>query len=92
MTSLIKLEKRITKIESRNERVEIDKSWETSLFRKTLLMVFTYLSISLYMNAINVDNPWLNAVIPTLGFYLSTLTLPLFKAYWVKQIYQTKND
>lgn len=76
------LEKRLEEIEDRNQRVEIDKAWETSWSRKILLMAFTYLAVGLYMNAINVPSPWLNAIIPSIGFLLSTLTLSYFKKLW----------
>lgn len=79
------LEKRIKLIEIRNKKVETDKAWETSLTRKILLISFTFLSIGLYMNAIGVNNPWLNAVIPSLGFLLSTLSLPYFKKTWTNK-------
>lgn len=82
MSDIQNLEKRIKEIEERNRRVEIDKTWETSWFRRALLMIFTYLAIGLYMNAIEVPNPWLNAIIPSVGFLLSTLTLPFFKKLW----------
>ncbi len=88
MASREDLEKRISKIEQRNKEKEIDKSWETSITRKILLMVFTYLAIGLYMNAVEIKNPWLNAVIPTVGFFLSTLTLPFFKNLWTKFIFK----
>ena len=77
------LERRVKVIEARNQRVEVDKAWETSLTRKVLLIIFTFLSIGLYMNAIGVNNPWLNAIIPSLGFLLSTLSLPFFKNIWI---------
>lgn len=77
------LQKRVEEIEKRNKRVEIDKAWETSVVRKILLIIFTFLSIGLYMNAIGVASPWLNAVIPSLGFLLSTLSLPFFKKIWI---------
>lgn len=86
MTDIKQLEERIIKIESRNKTVETDKAWETSYTRKIILIIFTYLSIGLYMNAINVSNPWLNAIIPSLGFLLSTLTLPFFKKLWTKNL------
>lgn len=79
---LEKLEKEILKIKARNNRVEIDKAWETSWTRKILLFIFTFLSIGLYMKAIKIDRPWLNAVVPSIGFLLSTLTLPFFKNLW----------
>lgn len=88
MPTLSELESRIKTIENRNASVELDKAWETSLLRKALLMVFTYLSLGLYMYAIGVENPWVNAVVPTIGFFLSTLTLPIFKAYWKHHLYK----
>ena len=79
---IIDLEKRIEIIEARNRNVEIDKKWETSITRRVLLMSFTYVAIGVYMWGIEVTNPWINAVIPTLGFFLSTLTLPFFRRVW----------
>lgn len=78
------LEKEILAIKARNKKVEIDKAWETSLSRKILLMMFTYLAIGFYLRAINIDRPWLNAIVPSIGFLLSTLTLPFFKKIWEK--------
>jgi len=91
MTSLEQLEKDVNEIQRRNKRVEIDKTWETSKTRKLLLILFTYLSIGLYMSAIGVTKPWLNAVIPSIGFLLSTLTLSYFKSIWI-QIKQTDSN
>lgn len=77
--------KRLEKIEQRNKRVEMDKAWESSVTRRGLIVLFTYISIGTYMWAIGVDKPLLNAVIPSLGFTLSTLTLPYFKQMWIKK-------
>ncbi len=85
MLTLNALSKEIEQIQARNKRVEIDKAWETSYTRRILLIIFTYLSIGIYMFVIGVSNPWLNAVIPSVGFLLSTLTLPYFKNYWIKR-------
>ena len=84
MTSINELEKEITAIKNRNKKVETDKAWETSWTRKLLLMIFTYLAISFYLRAINIDKPWSNAIVPSIGFLLSTLTLPFFKKIWEK--------
>ncbi|HLA04137.1 MAG TPA: hypothetical protein VJ065_02790 [Patescibacteria group bacterium] len=86
MPSLNNLEKRIKLIEERNRRVEKDKEWEISLTRRVLLIAFTYLAIGFYLSAINVSNPWLNAIVPSLAFWLSTLTLPIFKKLWEKYL------
>lgn len=79
------LEKRVKDLENRNKRVEIDKAWETSMARRALLVIFTYLSVGIYMWVIGVNNPWLNAVIPSTAFLLSTLTLPFFKKMWIEK-------
>ena len=88
MASLENLEERILRIENRNKKVELDKTWETSITRRALLVLFTYLAIGFYLNAISVGNPWLNAIVPSIGFLLSTLTLQVFKKLWEKYIHK----
>lgn len=78
------IEERLVIIEERNTRVETDKAWETSWTRRGLLMLFTYLAIGIYLWAIGVNKPWLNAIVPAVGFMLSTLTLPIFKKVWLR--------
>jgi hypothetical protein len=84
-----KLEDRVRKIEERNARVEAEKAWETSFFRRGLLALFTYLAIGFYLQAINVPLPWFNAIVPAAAFMLSTLTLPFFKKVWLKRAYKS---
>jgi len=84
MIDIKDLEQRIELIEKRNEKVEIDKAWETSFARRALLLFMTYLVIGFYMNAIKIADPWVNAIVPSIGFLLSTLTLPFFKTIWLK--------
>lgn len=83
MNKLKELELKIRKIDDRNKKVEADKAWELSYFRRFLLTLFTYLSIGIYMRAIGIAQPWLNAIVPALAFMLSTLTLPFFKKLWL---------
>lgn len=85
MNDLDSIKKRLAIIEQRNRRVEADKAWESSYTRRGLLILFTYLAIGLYMSAINVSRPWLNAIVPSIGFLLSTLTLPYFKKWWIRK-------
>ncbi len=90
MTVLKNIKNKIKKIEERNAKVETDKAWETSYSRRILIMIFTYLAIALYLNAINVPDAWLNAIVPAIGFMLSTLTLPFFKEVWVSNFYKKR--
>ncbi len=82
------LEERVDKIEERNKSVELNKAWETSYTRRGLIIIFTYLAIALYLKFIVGINPWVNAIVPSVGFLLSTLTLPFFKSLWSKYIYK----
>lgn len=90
MTNLKQLEKDIRAIKERNAKVETDKAWERSYLRRVLLILFTYLAIGLYLNVIRVPNAWLSAIVPSIGFLLSTLTLPFFKKYWIDYIYKSE--
>jgi hypothetical protein len=76
------LEQRLQKIEERNQKVEIDKAWETSWTRRIILAIFTYLAIGIYLWLIKIPNSWLNAVVPSIAFLLSTLIMPFFKKLW----------
>ena len=79
------IEQRLETIEARNKRVENDKAWEGSWTRKILIVIFTYATIGLYLKLIVGIDPWINAIVPTIGFLLSTLTLPYFKQMWINK-------
>jgi len=82
------MNKEIKAIIERNKRVEKDKAWETSFTRRLIITIMTYLVIVLFLWMIKVDYPWLVALVPTIGFILSTLSLPFFKKLWVKYVYK----
>lgn len=88
MANMDELEELIRKIEKRNKNVEADKAWETSWTRKILIALFTYIAIALYMLFVLGINPWINAIVPTVGFLLSTLTFPYAKSFWEKYVYK----
>lgn len=85
MTSIEELKSEIDKINARNKRVEADKAWETSWSRKLLILVLTYMVIVIFFFVSNLGNPFVNAIVPTIGFFLSTLTVPFFKNWWLKR-------
>lgn len=79
------LEGRLAEIESRNARVEGDKAWETSWTRRISIMVLTYVVVCVYLQFVVKIDPWINALVPVIGFLLSTLTLSLLKQYWLER-------
>lgn len=79
------LEKRIETIEKRNQKVERDKAWETSITRSLCIAILTYVVVVLFFLINKVEKPYLSAIIPTVGFVLSTLTFSYIKDIWIKR-------
>lgn len=77
------LAERVTALEARNTRVESDKAWETSWIRRVAIMVLTYLTVVAYFHFVLRVEPWLNALLPVIGFALSTLTVAILKNLWL---------
>ncbi len=77
-------EDRLAAIETRNQRVQMDKAWETSFARKILIMAITYICAALFLYLIGSDNFLIAALVPVIGYYLSTLSLPVIKQWWIQ--------
>jgi hypothetical protein len=78
------IKKRLELIEERNKKVELNKDWETSFSRKIIITILTYITIVLFFIIANLPKPFINSIVPTAGFALSTLSLPFFKKLWIK--------
>jgi len=76
---------RVEDILQRNSRVEADKAWETSNTRRGIIVLITYTIASIFMWRIGVGEPMINALVPTGGYLLSTLSLPIVKRWWIKK-------
>lgn len=76
------IEKEIEAIKERNQRVEIDKAWEVSWTRRLFIAAVTYIIASVWLVLIHDTDPFLKALIPTVGYILSTLSLPIIKKWW----------
>ena len=86
---LNELEKEIEMIKKRNERVELDKRWETSFTRKICICILTYIVVVIYSYVIRkFDNIFLSSLVPVIGFTLSTLSLKFIRKMWEKNIIQ----
>jgi len=69
---------------NRNHRVELDKAWEGSKTRRAIVASVTYIVAAAFMKTIGVDAFLLNALIPTGGYILSTLSLSIVKDWWIE--------
>jgi hypothetical protein len=88
MATAKELQKEIDNIKERNKKVEADKAWETSLSRKVLIAVLTYIVIVVFFFFAGLPKPFVNSIVPALAFVLSTQTLPLFKKAWLRYIHR----
>ena len=79
------LEQRVQKIEERNARVEAGKAWETSYVRILSIMAITYVVACGALFAIGNASPFTNALIPVLGYFLSTQSLPFIKRFYIER-------
>lgn len=77
--------KSIEEILERNSRVELDKAWETSKTRRVCIAGITYVIALFFMWRIGVSDPFVNALVPTGGYLLSTLSLPVAKRWWIER-------
>ncbi|MBI4426686.1 MAG: hypothetical protein HY567_03850 [Candidatus Kerfeldbacteria bacterium] len=77
------LDQELQALKDRNARVEADKAWETSWLRALIIAGSTYVIAGITLQLVGASKPWLTALVPTLGFYLSTLTLPPVKRWWL---------
>jgi hypothetical protein len=78
------LEKRILAIEERNKKVELDKAWETGRTRKIIIAILTYATVVVFFFVAELPNPFINSIVPTVGFILSTFSLSIIKDRWIK--------
>lgn len=78
------LERALEVIKNRNRKVEVDKAWEISLTRRSIVAILTYITIVLFFFVAGLPKPFINSIVPTTGFVLSTLSLSLFKKIWLK--------
>lgn len=85
MATLTQLAKEIDSIKERNRRVEADKAWETSGVRTTFIAVSTFLLLYIFFRLIDSEAPFLNSLISTIAYLLSTFSYGQLKSWWLKR-------
>jgi len=76
------IEQELFAIKERNKKVDLDKRWETNWVRRGFIMLVTYIFAVLWLLAIHESNMWWKAVVPVVGYLLSTLSLPQLKKWY----------
>jgi hypothetical protein len=65
--------------------VEDEKAWEISKTRKIIIALQIYVVVLTIFLIARLPNPFLNALIPSLAFFLSTLSVSWVKTIWTKK-------
>lgn len=84
MSDLEFIKQEIQDIKQRNKRVELDKAWEVSLARKIIILILTYFIVLIIFITAQIPRPFINSVVPTAAFAISTSSLSFFKKFWLK--------
>lgn len=82
MVNKLTLEERVENLEARNKRVEFDKGWEISWTRRLSVMILIYTTVVFYLRFVIHINPWVNGLVPVIGYFISTLTIGFVKRHW----------
>ncbi len=85
MEEIEQVKKELAEIKARNKRVEMQKAWETSNTRRLSIICLTYIVMVVLLSIIGTPVPFMNAVVPTLGFFLSTVSISVIKTWWIKK-------
>ncbi len=72
-------------VRDRNERVELDKTWETSWIRMIVITILTYVFASTFLYLIEVPHYFLSSIVPAFGFILSVQSIPMIKKWWISK-------
>jgi hypothetical protein len=88
MYSAEELQAQVEQIKKRNQKVEADKAWETSWIRRFVILILTYIVIVIFFFFAQLPKPFINAIVPAVAFMISTLTVPLFKKWWLSKFYR----
>lgn len=88
MPNIEELQLEIEAIKNRNQRVEMDKAWETSWTRKISILILTYIVIVIFFLFAKLSKPFINAIVPSLAFVLSTLAITPIKKWWLNKLHK----
>jgi hypothetical protein len=89
---MLPVEERLQQVEERNARVEFDKGWEISWVRRGLISGITYVCAIILLNILGHDGAWKHALVPVMGYLLSTLSLPAVKKLWITRQIEKKGS
>ncbi len=83
------MQRELDLIKQRNAKVEADKAWETSYFRIASICAITYLVAATLLFVLGHEAFWLDALVPPVGFFLSTQSLVILKRWWIRTKYKS---
>lgn len=86
------LEFQLQQVFERNQRVENDKSWEIGLTRAICIALLTYIATASIFFLIGVEHFLLSAWVPTVAYFVSTLSLRLLRRKFAFGVHTKSNS
>lgn len=75
-------EQEIRELKERNERVDSDKRWETSVARRLLVALLVFCAAWAWLFIQGSETALRDALFPPCGYLLSTTALSFFRVQW----------
>lgn len=86
------LEEKVNKLALQEKYIEMQKSWSESLTRIAMNTISTYVLVVLLMIFFNIENYFMNALIPALGYALSIQSIPFVKKIWIRKYLESEKS
>lgn len=77
------VEEEINALKARNARVDREKAWEVSAIRRICLLTLIFCVAWAFLAFLGIERAAFMALVPTLGYGISTLSLGLIKRWWL---------
>jgi hypothetical protein len=75
----------IAELRARNARVDQEKGWEKSWSRRLVITAVTWFGAWLWLRNLGAENAALQALVPSGGYAISNLSLPVLRRWWLER-------
>ena len=79
------IRQQLAELRERNARVDREKAWEKSWARRFVITAATWGGAWLWLLGLGAEHAALQALVPSGAYALSTLSLPVLKAWWMRR-------
>ncbi len=89
---LFSLKKELDTLHDDIRTLKIQQDWNTSVLKHGLVIFMNYLIMLILMYILNIESPFISALLPTLGYAITSISLNSIKKYWIIYTYSENNS